>query len=82
MTDNQILHQRKTAIMSDNQRSEHLTPDPNVKIHWAATPLEQRVDALRARNWITEDLIGFSQKHWHCSRDEAIERLLTQSPER
>ncbi|MEI8194918.1 MAG: hypothetical protein WCI73_03300 [Phycisphaerae bacterium] len=62
-------------------RYAHLTPDPARKILWATTPLEQQVDALRARNWITEDLIGFSQKHWHCSREEALERLLTQSPE-
>ena len=67
---------------SNVDRSAHLTPDPSRKIMWAATPLEQQVDALRARNWITEDLIGFSQKHWRCSREEALTRLLTQAPER
>jgi hypothetical protein len=67
--------------MKEISHNEHLTPDPSVRIHWAATPREQQLDALRARNWITDELIGFSQKHWHCSRDEAIDRLLAQTPE-
>jgi hypothetical protein len=60
-----------------NQRSaEHAKPDPSRKICWAVSPLDEKLDALKARNWISEDLIAFSAKHWHCSREEAIERLL------
>lgn len=69
--------------MSDRNanRAEHLAPDPARQILWAVSPMEQQVDALRSRNWITEELIGFSQKHWHCSREEALERLLSQTPD-
>ena len=56
------------------------------KIHWAAAPgsiktieLEEKLEAARSRNWITERMIEQSQKHWHCSREEAIERLLAQT---
>ncbi len=55
------------------------------KIHWA-TPgsvktieLEEKLEAARSRNWITERMIEQSQKHWHCSREAAIERLLAQT---
>jgi hypothetical protein len=56
------------------------------KIHWAAAPgsikkieLEEKLEAARSRNWITERMIEQSQKHWRCSREEAIERLLAQT---
>jgi len=56
------------------------------KIHWAAAPgsikkieLEEKLEAMRSRNWITERMIEQSQKHWHCSREAAIERLLAQT---
>ena len=57
----------------------HLQPDPHHKIHWAQGPLEEKIEALKARNWISEDLIDFSRKHWHCSREKALERLLDQA---
>ena len=61
-------------------RSTHTVPDATRKIQWAqATPLDQKVDALSARNWISEELIQFSSKHWHCSREEAIVRLTADS---
>ena len=50
---------------------DHAKPDPVRKIMWA----EQAAPCL-ARNWLTEDLIRFSEKHWRCSREQAIERLL------
>ena len=53
------------------------------RIHWAATPtgvnkqeLEEKFEAMRARNWITERMVQQYQKHWHCSREAALERLL------
>ncbi|GEM_PF-3590879 len=56
------------------------------KIHWAAAPgsvkkieLEEKFEAMRSRNWITERMIEQSQKHWHCTREEAIERLLVRT---
>ncbi len=55
---------------------EQTVPDPNVKIHWAPADLDREIDALTSRNWLSEDLIRFSQKHWRCSREQAVERLL------
>ena len=56
------------------------------KIHWAASPgsfktveLEEKLEAMRSRNWITERMIQQSQKHWNCTREQAIERLLAQT---
>lgn len=55
------------------------------RIHWAAAgtfkkvELEEKLEAMRSRNWITERMIEQSQRHWNCSREEAIERLLAQT---
>ncbi len=55
------------------------------RIHWA-TPstgvradLEQKFEAMRARNWITDRMVSQYQKHWHCSREVALERLLSKA---
>lgn len=65
-----------TTNSNKNPSSEQTLPDPNRKIHWAPADLDQELDALKSRNWISEDLIRFSQKHWHCTREQAVERLL------
>jgi hypothetical protein len=56
------------------------------KIHWAGAPtqtskdeLERKFEAMRARNWITERMVEQYQKHWHCSREAALERLLAKA---
>lgn len=56
-----------------------------VNIQWAAIPgavatvsLEEQYEAAKARNWINERMISQSQRHWHCTREQAIERLLAQ----
>ena len=54
------------------------------RIHWADTTstrpdLEQRFEAMRARNWITDRMVLQYQKHWHCSREVALERLLAKT---
>ena len=55
------------------------------RIHWAATGdsvrpgLEERFEAMRARNWITDKMVQQYQKHWHCSRDVALDRLLAKT---
>ena len=41
--------------------------------------LEQKFEAMRARNWITDRMVAQYQKHWHCSREAALERLLSKS---
>lgn len=55
------------------------------QIHWAAAPgtvkrfdLQEQLEAAKARNWINDRMIAQCQKHWHCTREEAIERLLAQ----
>jgi hypothetical protein len=54
-------------------------------IQWAVTPgavktvsLEEQYETAKARNWISERMISQSQRHWHCTREQAIERLLAQ----
>jgi len=55
------------------------------RIHWADTTqasrpdLEQQFEAMRARNWITDRMVQQYQKHWHCSREAALERLLSKT---
>jgi hypothetical protein len=76
--------------MSATQETVELAKAPATtarpKIHWAAAPgtfkkieLEEKLDVMRSRNWITERMIEQSQRHWNCSREEAIERLLAQT---
>ena len=55
------------------------------KIHWATASaglsdpqLQAQFEVAKSRNWINDRLIAQSQRHWHCTRDQAIERLLTQ----
>ena len=55
------------------------------RIHWASpvepvrADLEQQFEAMRARNWITDRMVQQYQKHWHCSREVALERLLSKA---
>jgi len=62
------------------------------RIHWAETPdadpaaaaarklaLEEKFEAMRSRNWITERMVAQYQKHWHCTREAALERLLAKA---
>jgi len=55
------------------------------RIHWAAAAttarpeLEAQFEAMRARNWITDRMVQQYQKHWHCTRDVALERLLAKA---
>ena len=55
------------------------------RIHWADTStttrpdLEAQFEAARARNWITDRMVAQYQKHWHCSREAALERLLAKT---
>ena len=65
------------------QRSDTTT---QAKIHWAGTPtqtskeeLERKFEAMRSRNWVTERMVEQYQKHWHCSREAALERLLAKA---
>ncbi len=57
----------------------------DTRIHWADSgqasrpDLEQQFEAMRARNWITERMVQQYQKHWHCTREVALERLLSDS---
>jgi hypothetical protein len=63
------------------------------RIHWAAADassaadpsearrrvLEQKFEAMRDRNWITDRMVQQYQKHWHCTREAALERLLSKT---
>jgi len=61
----------------DNPAASQTQPDPSVPIQWANDPsLAAKLQACRNRNWINEELITFSCKHWNCSRLEAVAKLL------
>jgi hypothetical protein len=51
-------------------------PDPALARKAA---LEQKFEAMRARNWITERMVTQYQKHWDCTREAALERLLAKA---
>ena len=54
-------------------------------IHWAGSSsgarpdLERKFEAMRARNWITDKMVQQYQKHWHCSREVALDRLMAKA---
>jgi len=68
---------------TDPTQSQPTTAE--TRIHWADTggaarpDLEQKFEAMRARNWINERIVGQYQKQWHCSRAAALERLLAKN---
>ena len=76
------------AEKSSQEISQSGPTSAETRIHWAtsgATPasvkseLEQKFEAMRARNWITDRMVQQYQKHWHCSREVALERLLAKT---
>ena len=73
-----------TKVAVDPSQSKPTVAD--VRIHWAAAPttgkiaeLEAQFEAMRSRNWITDRMVEQYQKHWHCSREVALERLLAKA---
>ena len=70
---------RQSLLPARPNRPSRLPP-----IHWALAPpdpvskieLEQKFEAMRARNWITDRMVQQYQRHWHCTREAALERLL------
>ena len=80
--------QKETKVESVDISVPVATAKPTsaeTRIHWA-TPgeasradLEQKFEAMRARNWITDKMVLQYQRHWHCSREVALERLLSKA---
>ena len=71
-----------TQTVADASQSKPTSSE--TRIHWASPmtskpELEAQFEAMRARNWITERMVNQYQKHWHCSREEALERLLSKA---
>ena len=73
-----------TKVVEDPSQAKPTTAE--VRIHWAATTstgkvaeLEAQFEAMRSRNWITDRMVEQYQKHWHCSREVALERLLAKA---
>jgi hypothetical protein len=57
-------------------------PEAEVKMDPAADRrrvLEEKFEAMRVRNWITERMVEQYQKHWQCSREAALERLMAKA---
>jgi len=74
-----------TAVKTDLSQSEPTSAE--TRIHWASqsstvadpAALEQQFEAMRARNWITDKMVQQYQKHWHCTREVALDRLLAKA---
>ena len=57
--------------------AEHLLPQAGRPSHWVTVDdIEQELELLKNRKWLSEELIARSQKHWHCSRLQAVKYLL------
>jgi hypothetical protein len=58
--------------------AEQVRPEAGRPIQWASTgDVEQELELLKNRQWLNEALISSAQKHWHCSRLEAVRYLLS-----
>ena len=79
----QLVNIEQTAATTDATQSP--ATSAKTSIHWADTrtavrpELERQFEAMRARNWITDKMVQQYQKHWHCSREAALERLLSKT---
>jgi transposase len=78
--------QSEPAVKAADDPSESRPTSAQARIHWAGTPgslnkqeLEQKFEAMRSRNWVTDRMVEQYQKHWHCSREAALERLLAKA---
>ena len=76
----------ETATKTAEELSQSKPTVADVRIHWAAATttgkaaeLEAQFEAMRSRNWITDRMVEQYQKHWHCSREVALERLLAKA---
>ncbi len=38
--------------------------------------LNEKFELMRSRNWITDRMVEQTQHHLHCTREEALERLI------
>ena len=77
---------QETAITTAVEPAQSKPTATNAQIHWATgggaatmskPELEEKFEAMRARNWITDRMVQQYQQHWHCSREVALERLLS-----
>jgi hypothetical protein len=76
--------QMSAQVTTNSETVQSQPTSANTGIHWAASAapsakledLEQRFEAMKARNWMTERMVEQYMKHWHCTREAALERLL------
>ena len=79
----ELVSTRDIAVAADPRGSP--ATNAQTAIHWADTSdnvrpeLERQFEAMRARNWVTDRMVQQYQKHWHCSREAALERLLAKT---
>jgi len=77
----------EAAVKTTENPSQTKPTTADARIHWAAAvptsakaaELEANFEAMRSRNWITDRMVEQYQKHWHCSREVALERLLAKA---
>ncbi len=57
--------------------AEQVRPLAGRAIEWASVEdLEQELELRKSRQWLSEEMITTAQKHWHCSRVQAVKFLL------
>ncbi|MEI8196174.1 MAG: hypothetical protein WCI73_09725 [Phycisphaerae bacterium] len=57
--------------------AEQVQPVAARPIQWASMEdVERELELLKNRQWLNEELISNAQKHWHCSRLQAVKYLL------
>ena len=73
----------QATIVASATDTAHSEPTvARTTIHWAdsgpsnVAELEQKFEMMRARNWVTDRMVQQYMKHWHCTREAALERLL------
>lgn len=72
-----VEHADATLSRSTPAAEEQVRPEAGRAISWASTEdIEQELELLKNRQWLSEALISNSQKHWHCSRLQAVKYLL------
>ena len=65
----------ETKATAADTRSHWVEPTTAAK----KADLEQRFESMRARNWITDRMVQQYQRHWHCTREVALERLMAKT---
>lgn len=72
-----IEHVDATPVRVGAGAQEQVQPVAGRSIHWASmADLEQEMELMKNRQWLSEELITSAQKRWNCARLQAVRQLL------